>query len=169
MPTEKPKVSAYVSDAVYQALIDYQQRNALPSVSSAAGEVLSKFLLQGGPSVDHGAIATLEEKVRKLEEEVHHISQRLAVSPDRLPPQKARVMSPDSIHPNAGNKGMSEPRVVHSQELSNGLSQNKLCDLAGISSKHVARAAKSRGMSSQQFLEEKTGWIFTDGRYYPPS
>lgn len=51
-----------------------------------------------------------------------------------------------------------------------GISQTDLCFEFGISSSNVARKAKASGKSSQQLLEEHTGfkYNFIDRKYYPP-
>lgn len=168
MPTEKPKVSAYVSEVVYQALVDYQLRNGLSSVSSAAGEVLSKFLLQGGSPVNQNAIDSMEERLRKLEEEVRHLSQLALVSPKAYPLNKPKVINPGTSHINSGLEERSEPPVVHSNHPQGALSQNKICELFGIPAKSVSRKAKTRRIPTHQYVESVTGWIFKDGLYYPP-
>lgn len=51
-----------------------------------------------------------------------------------------------------------------------GLSQNQLCQRFNIESRNIAARAKRRGMTSQQLLEQETGWKFneSDRKYYPP-
>jgi len=57
-----------------------------------------------------------------------------------------------------------------STERRESLSQNELCDRFGIESKNVAARAKARSQTSQQYLEERTGWKFNESarKYYPP-
>ena len=168
MPTEKPKISAYVSEVVYQALVNYQMKNQLPSVSAAAGEVLSKFLLQGGSPVNQDVIAKLEARLEKLEEEVKNLSQLSPVSPKAYLPNKPKVTVLGTSNSKAHLKEWSEPPVVHSTLPTGGLSQNRLCRLLGITSNNVSRKAKKRGISTQEYVESLTGWKFKDGLYYPP-
>jgi hypothetical protein len=51
-----------------------------------------------------------------------------------------------------------------------GISQTDLCLQFGISSSNVARKSKASGKTSQQLLEEHTGfkYNFIDRKYYPP-
>jgi hypothetical protein len=51
-----------------------------------------------------------------------------------------------------------------------GINQTDLCIQHGISSSNVARKAKESGKTSQQLLEEYTGfkYNFIDRKYYPP-
>ena len=57
-----------------------------------------------------------------------------------------------------------------STEKRESLTQNELCARFGIESKNVAALAKTRSLTSQQYLEERTGWQFnkSDRKYYPP-
>jgi hypothetical protein len=49
------------------------------------------------------------------------------------------------------------------------LSQSQLCDRFNIDSNNVARMARKAGQTSQQYLEERTGWRYekSDRKYYP--
>ena len=55
-------------------------------------------------------------------------------------------------------------------ERRESLSQNELCDRFGIESKNVAARAKTYSQTTQQYLEERTGWQFNERerKYYPP-
>jgi hypothetical protein len=61
----------------------------------------------------------------------------------------------------------SPPKFSSSDQ---GLSQNQLCKRFGITSNNVAARAKAHNQTSQQYLEERTGWKFDerDRKYYPP-
>ncbi|MDW8203170.1 MAG: hypothetical protein RML75_18400 [Cyanobacteriota bacterium SKYGB_h_bin112] len=49
-----------------------------------------------------------------------------------------------------------------------GLRQRELCDRLGLSYKVVAQAARQLGLSTHAYLQQQTGWILRDERYYPP-
>ena len=52
-----------------------------------------------------------------------------------------------------------------------GITQGKLCEMFGIDASNIAKTAKSKGKTPQQYLMEKTGWVFRDSdrKYYPPA
>jgi len=51
-----------------------------------------------------------------------------------------------------------------------GLSRTQLCEFFNINSSNVARQAKKADQTSQQYLEERTGWRYepSERKYYPP-
>ena len=48
------------------------------------------------------------------------------------------------------------------------MSQAELCEYFGWSYKAVARAAKAKGLSTHEYVQQKTGWVLRRERYYPP-
>ncbi|WAL60359.1 hypothetical protein [Thermocoleostomius sinensis] len=49
-----------------------------------------------------------------------------------------------------------------------GLRQRELCDRLGLNYKSVAQFARQLGLSTHAYLQQQTGWILRDERYYPP-
>ena len=49
-----------------------------------------------------------------------------------------------------------------------GLTQKSLCEEFGINPINIVRNAKVRGLSSQEYLQQLTGWVYRRGKYYPP-
>ncbi|HBE56136.1 MAG TPA: hypothetical protein DDW56_01025, partial [Cyanobacteria bacterium UBA11366] len=49
-----------------------------------------------------------------------------------------------------------------------GLTQKSLCEEFGINPINIVRNAKVRGLSSQEYLQQLTGWVYRKGKYYPP-
>lgn len=64
-------------------------------------------------------------------------------------------------------EGVDNSHPLYDLEVVN---HNAFGDRFGIESKNVAARAKARKQTSQQYLEERTGWRFfeSDRRYYPP-
>ena len=50
-----------------------------------------------------------------------------------------------------------------------GLSQRQLCEHFGWDYRIIARTAKAQGLSTHAYLQQKTGWILKQERYYPIS
>lgn len=50
----------------------------------------------------------------------------------------------------------------------NGLTQKALCEEFGINPSKLVRNASMRGLSSSDYLHQLTGWVYKNGRYYPP-
>jgi hypothetical protein len=53
--------------------------------------------------------------------------------------------------------------------MNKGLSQRQLCEYFGWDYKTVALEAKAKGLSTHAYVQQKTGWILKQERYYPPS
>lgn len=49
-----------------------------------------------------------------------------------------------------------------------GLTQQLLCEQFGINSTQVARNADLRNLSTPEYLYQVTGWVYQNGKYYPP-
>ncbi len=49
-----------------------------------------------------------------------------------------------------------------------GLTQKSLCEEFGINPINIVRNAKVRNLSSQEYLQQLTGWVYRRGKYYPP-
>ncbi|MEM8830713.1 MAG: hypothetical protein AAGE96_15335 [Cyanobacteria bacterium P01_G01_bin.19] len=49
-----------------------------------------------------------------------------------------------------------------------GLSQRQLCGHFGWDYRTIAREAKAKGLSTHAHIQQKTGWILRQERYYPP-
>lgn len=48
------------------------------------------------------------------------------------------------------------------------LSQRQLCEYFGWDYKTIAREAKAQGLSTHAYVQQKTGWVLQQERYYPP-
>ena len=59
----------------------------------------------------------------------------------------------------------SDLRFMYSQS---GIRKHQLCDLLGLDYKAVALSAKQLGLTTHDYLQQKTGWILKDELYYPP-
>ena len=49
-----------------------------------------------------------------------------------------------------------------------GMTQGQLCQQFGINTKNVSKKARAQGVSSQDYMESVTGWVYRDGKYFPP-
>ncbi len=49
-----------------------------------------------------------------------------------------------------------------------GLTQKALCEEFGINPTNIIRNARVRGLSSPDYLQQLTGWVYRKGKYYPP-
>ncbi len=52
--------------------------------------------------------------------------------------------------------------------VTKGLRQRELCDRLMLDYKVVALSAKQRGLSTHGYLQQDTGWVLYEERYYPP-
>lgn len=48
------------------------------------------------------------------------------------------------------------------------LSQRQLCEHFGWDYRTIAEEAKAKGLSTHAYLQQTTGWILKQERYYPP-
>lgn len=51
--------------------------------------------------------------------------------------------------------------------MTQGLSQKQLCEYFGWNYKTIATEAKARGLSTHAYVQQKTGWILKQEKYYP--
>ncbi len=49
-----------------------------------------------------------------------------------------------------------------------GLSQKQLCDRLYLNYQVVALSAKQLGLSTHDYIQQDTGWILHQAKYYPP-
>jgi hypothetical protein len=52
--------------------------------------------------------------------------------------------------------------------VTTGLKQRELCDRLKLNYKVVALSAKQLGLSTHRYLQQDTGWVLYEERYYPP-
>jgi hypothetical protein len=52
--------------------------------------------------------------------------------------------------------------------ITRGLKQRELCDHLKLDYKVVALSAKQLGLSTHHYLQQDTGWVLYEERYYPP-
>ena len=48
------------------------------------------------------------------------------------------------------------------------MNQRQLCEHFGWDYKTIALEAKVKGLSTHTYVQQKTGWILRQERYYPP-
>lgn len=48
-----------------------------------------------------------------------------------------------------------------------GFSQRQLCEYFGWDYRKIAQEAKAKGLSTHAYVQQKTGWILRQERYYP--
>lgn len=51
--------------------------------------------------------------------------------------------------------------------LTRGLRQRELCDRLMLNYRVVALSAKQLGLSTHHYLQQDTGWVLYEERYYP--
>jgi hypothetical protein len=51
--------------------------------------------------------------------------------------------------------------------MTQSLSQRQLCEYFGWDYKTIAKEAKVKGLSTHAYVQQKTGWILKQERYYP--
>lgn len=161
MPTDKNKVSAYVPDTVYHALIDFQKRQGLPSISSALGQLLTDTLLGTVSHHLRSEGSDLRDRVAALEAKVGELESKIEAPLQNAPTKKAKRLP-------AGNDQDSVTIHVPDSPNESGLSQKALCERYNLSPKHVSRNAKRAGQTAQEWVESQTGWNYRNGKYYPP-
>ena len=49
-----------------------------------------------------------------------------------------------------------------------GLRQRELCDRLQLNYRGMAVIAKQLGLSTHEYIQQKTGWILFEELYYPP-
>ena len=52
--------------------------------------------------------------------------------------------------------------------MTRSFSQRQLCEHFGWDYKTIAKEAKAKGISTHAYVQQKTGWILRDEKYYPP-
>jgi hypothetical protein len=52
--------------------------------------------------------------------------------------------------------------------VTQGLRQRELCDRLMLNYRVVALSAKQLGLSTHRYLQQDTGWVLYEERYYPP-
>lgn len=52
--------------------------------------------------------------------------------------------------------------------VTKGLRQRELCDRLMLDYRIVALSAKQLGLSTHSYLQQDTGWVLYEERYYPP-
>jgi len=126
-------------------------------------------------------IAEIEDlETKELESQVSRINQRL----DRVE-RKIDQLSQNKTGKSAEfidvqavpiDGHVSSDRVASDEHLSEqydpenlgGLSQTGLCTEFGINPNNLNRHANRRGLSTAEYLHQLTGWIYRNGKYYPP-
>lgn len=66
MTAHKKRISVYLPDPLYQALIAYQEQQALNSVPAAAIEILNQFFEKGDETKSYATVEQLEALEGKL-------------------------------------------------------------------------------------------------------
>lgn len=49
-----------------------------------------------------------------------------------------------------------------------GLSQKQLCEYFGWDYQSISQQAQAKGLSTQVYVQQKTGWILRQEVFYPP-
>jgi hypothetical protein len=110
-------------------------------------------------------IAPLKNRLEALEKVVGGIRRlRSPLPPAPRPPKISTALTSDRD----SNQGVSANSSTGSTQ---GLSQNELCRQIGESSNNLAAKAKRHGLTSQEYLEQWSGWRFDrrDRKFYPPT
>ncbi len=66
------------------------------------------------------------------------------------------------------NDGESDANPAEDDEFDVGLTQTALCIEFGINPTTLNRHASVRGLSTVEYLHQLTGWLYRNGKYYPP-
>jgi hypothetical protein len=62
----------------------------------------------------------------------------------------------------------SDRPLTEDDENDSGLTQTALCIEFGINPNTLNRHASVRGLSTMEYLHQLTGWLYRNGKYYPP-
>lgn len=152
-----------------------------PGFSKLNSQLKAEIQKQIEESV-HLKINEFEPKINAIETEVSRLSQhldRVEHTVDKLSKGKtAKASASEFIDVQAVpfDSELNQAHVESDQQLSQeydpenlpGLSQTGLCTEFGINPNNINRHAIRRGLSTAEYLHQLTGWVFRNGKYYPP-
>lgn len=145
-------------EADFDTTLD-ERIEAIASVKIAnLGELLNQL--------DH-TVKYLDKRLSKLESAAHKSETENFYSANFIDVEVIAIN--DNFDENANiniepEKPDNEPNL---EDLS-GLTQKALCEEFGINPSNIIRNAKVRGLSSPEYLQQVTGWVYRNGKYYPP-
>lgn len=126
-------------------------------------------------NVVESKLATLEQMLNHLHKSVQQIDERLGKVENAARQVKSETYNvPKLIDIEAVTLDNSNIDIntdqARDEQLNNltGLTEKALCDEFGLNPSSIVRNAKMRGLSSPDYLNQITGWVYVKGKYYPP-
>lgn len=83
-------------------------------------------------------------------------------------PIDSELNQPDLDRDSARGDPEANHPLTEDDENDIGLTQTALCIEFGINPNTLNRHAKVRGLSTVEYLHQLTGWLYRNGKYYPP-
>ena len=103
-------------------------------------------------------VKTLEDRLTSLKWKISHLTEEQS-NKNKL--QGVEALENGQLPQEVKQKGL--------QREYGGVSQKRLCEMKGFDASNIAKIARNCGKTPQQYLMEKTVWVFRDKKYYPPA
>jgi hypothetical protein len=144
-----------------------------PSSAAELERIFEELLEARLPEVTTPKIASLEEKLDRLEIVLRKFDERLGKLETAMSQWKAQqYQPPDLVDVEAvavkGDRAAPSHRSEHTApEQAIGVAERALCEQFGLNSENLVKHARMRGLSASEYLHQVTGWVYRDGKYYP--
>lgn len=109
----------------------------------------------------HISVQHIDERLEKVENAARQVKSEMYNAP-KLIDIEAVTLDSSNIDINTDQSS--------DEQLNNltGLTEKALCEEFGLNPSSIVRNAKMRGLSSPDYLNQITGWVYVKGKYYPP-
>lgn len=181
MPSSKPKIQAYVSDRLYQAVQEWKATNGITGDSEAIERLLSAALdLPSDRDIPGEVLQEIYQRLDALDDRLSTLEKCQGTPESRNPPVviPTPLTSPVAFE---AQRVLDARRAVFDHRVEariaefrqpdwgdDGISQNELTRLCGCG-KRKLRELRDRPEELRQFTFDRTGQPFEyrDGRYFP--
>lgn len=131
-------------------------------------EILQLKMTEFEPTIQgiQTQVNTLSKRLEQVEDRVSQLSQRKTGKGSEF--IDVQAVSVDS-HLNQDDLNNDEAlNDDYNPDNLGGISQLGLCMEFGINPNNLNRHAIRRGLSTSEYLHQLTGWVYRNGKYYPP-
>jgi hypothetical protein len=163
LPSEHPKVTAYVPQPILDALDGWKSENNIESRSAAIVAILVDYLgvlypvqPEGtAPTVPSGVLSTVLAELAKLSERVATLEQQMAVSAvHQEVPRTASIPEPSSTAP------IEAPGIVLEEDATT---------VSAVQSKALSSAPLEEGTTTSEVLGKAASTVPTSAALQPPA
>jgi hypothetical protein len=166
---------------------DWVQPNSSNPDSELEPSAVSEFHPQSTADIKQQVEAIVQLKMTEFEPTIHGIQTQVNALSKRLEQVEDQVGKLSQGKTGKGSEfidvqavsvdsDLNQDHLNHDEALNDdydpenlgGLSQLGLCMEFGINPNNLNRHAIRRGLSTAEYLHQLTGWIYRNGKYYPP-